>query len=87
MHCLYQPLILVAFMDFIYIQRNLRKWGKSSVTLPICYFFYLRNLAPIDQDRMISTPARNQIERLARAINDDNFRRAQRLETLDANVA
>ena len=30
MHCLYQTLILVAFMDFIYIQRNLRKWGKSS---------------------------------------------------------
>jgi len=30
MHCLYQPLIPVAFMDFIYIQRNLRQWGKSS---------------------------------------------------------
>src|SRR5205085_2929409 len=59
--------------------------GLSS--LAICDFFDLRDLASVDQDRVIGAPTARQFERLAGAVNDDNFRWGQRFEALNADVA
>src|SRR5438270_8657295 len=56
-------------------------------TLPIRDVSDLRNLAPINYDCMISTPASCQFKRLGGAIKDDNFCRGQCLEALDTNMA
>src|SRR2546421_4079936 len=56
-------------------------------TLPIRDVFDFRNLASINYDCMIGTPASCQFKRLGGAINDDNFCRGQCLEALDTDMA